>query len=61
MVRSGGIKVRVIDRTGRRPQVWYTATVETPSKQTYLAPGTTELQFVPEKIASVYVPRRAKK
>jgi hypothetical protein len=55
------VKVRITARRGRRPRVRYTAAVETPLERTHLAPGTTEVEFGPENIASVYVPRPAKK
>jgi hypothetical protein len=55
------VKVRITVRSGRRPQVCYTATVETPIERTHLVPGTTEVEFGPGNIASVYVPRPAKK
>jgi hypothetical protein len=54
------VKVRITARSGRRPDVRYTATVETPVERTHLAPGTTEVEFAPENIASVYVPRPTK-
>ncbi|HUG92934.1 MAG TPA: hypothetical protein VML55_18980, partial [Planctomycetaceae bacterium] len=55
------VKVRITARSGRRPQVRYTAAVETPIERTHLALSTTEVEFGPENIASVYVPRPAKK
>jgi hypothetical protein len=55
------VKVRITARRGRRPQVRYTAAVETPIERTHLAPGTTDVEFGPENIASVYVPRSQKK
>jgi hypothetical protein len=55
------VKVRITARSGRRPRVRYTAVVETPIERTNLAPDTTEVSFGPENIASVYVPRVAKK
>jgi hypothetical protein len=55
------VKVRITARRGRRPRVRYTATVETPIERTHLAAGTTVLEFGPENIASVYVPRPGKK
>jgi hypothetical protein len=55
------VKVRITARSGRRPRVRYTAAVETLVERTHLAPGTTEVKFGPENIASVYVPRPAKK
>jgi hypothetical protein len=55
------VKVRIVGRTGRRPQVRYTASVETPFERTHLAAGTALVEFGPENIASVYVPRPGKK
>lgn len=55
------VKVRITARSGQRPQVCYTADVETPIERTHLAPGTTEVEFGPENIASVYVARPQKK
>jgi hypothetical protein len=55
------VQVRITARRGRRPQVRYTAAVETPIERTHLAPGTTEAEFGPEHIASVYVARPARK
>jgi hypothetical protein len=55
------VKVRITARSGQRPQVRYTAAVETPIEHTHLAEGTTVVEFGPENIASVYVPRPAKK
>ena len=55
------VKVRITARSGRRPRVRYTATVETPAERIHLHTGTTEVVFWPENIASVYVPRPAKK
>jgi hypothetical protein len=54
------VKVRITARSGRS-QVRYTAAVETPIERTNLAPGTTEVEFGPENIASVYVARPQKK
>ncbi len=52
------VKVRITARRGRRPNgVRYTATVETPAKQSYLPRGMKEVEFGPEHVASVYVPR----
>jgi hypothetical protein len=51
------VKVRITARAGRRPRVRYTAAVETPVERTHLAEGTTVVEFGPENIASVYVPR----
>lgn len=55
------VKVRITARRGRRPKVVYTATVETPIEQTFLPPGTATVEFGPEHVATVYVPRPAKK
>jgi len=55
------VKVRITARSGRRPRVRYTASVETPIEQTHLAPGTTVVEFGPENIATVYVPAPRKK
>jgi hypothetical protein len=54
------VKVRITARKGRRPRVRYTAAVETPIERTHLAEGTTVVEFGPENIASVYVPRGKK-
>jgi hypothetical protein len=51
------VKVRITARKGRRPNVRYTAALETPFEQTYLAAGTAEVEFGPENVATVYVPR----
>jgi hypothetical protein len=55
------VKVRITARSGRRPGVRYTAVVETPIERTHLPDGTTAVEFGPENIASVYVPRAGKK
>ena len=54
------VKVRITARSGRRPKVLYTATVETPIEDTHLVNGTTEVEFRPENIASVYINRAGK-
>ncbi len=59
--KQDAVKVRITERRGRRPQVRYTAAVETPVERTHLAEGTTVVEFGPEHVASVYVPRPAKK
>lgn len=59
--KQDSVKVRITARSGRRPRVRYTATVETPVERTHLPADTTEVEFGPENIASVYVPRLAKK
>jgi hypothetical protein len=55
------VKVRITARSGRRPNVRYTGAVETPIERTHLAQDTTVLEFGPENIACVYVPRPGKK
>ncbi len=50
-------KVRITARRRRPDGIRYTATVETPLKQTNLPRGTAEVEFGPENVASVYVPR----
>lgn len=55
------VKVRITARSGRRPRVRYTAAVETPVERTHLAADTTGVEFGPENIASVYVPRSGRK
>jgi len=54
------VKVRITARDGQGPGVLYTATVETPIERTHLPEGTKTVQFGPEHIATVYVPRRRK-
>lgn len=54
------VKVRITKRAGRRPNVRYSAGLETQVEQTHLAPGTTEVTFGPEHIATVWVARPAK-
>jgi hypothetical protein len=55
------VKVRITARQGHRPTVRYTAAVETPVERTHLAPGTMEVEFGPENVASVYIPRPRKR
>jgi Ankyrin repeats (3 copies) len=55
------VKVRITARSGRRPQVRYTAAIETPVECTHLTEGTTVVEFGPENVASVYVTRPSKK
>lgn len=52
------VKVRITARSGRGSKVRYTAAVEAPLKQTNLPRGTKEVEFGPENVASVYVPRK---
>jgi hypothetical protein len=60
-MKQDTVKVRITARSGRRPQVRYTAAVETPVGRTHLAEGRTVVEFGPENIASVYVSRPGKK
>jgi hypothetical protein len=53
------VKVRVTARDGDRPRVRYSAKVETPIERTHLDAGTTTVEFGPEHIASIIVPRAA--
>jgi hypothetical protein len=53
-------KVRITARTGRRPNVRYTAAVETPIEQTNLPADTTVVEFGPENVATVYIQRPQK-
>ncbi|MCZ7644731.1 MAG: ankyrin repeat domain-containing protein [Planctomycetota bacterium] len=55
------VKVRITARSGQRPQVRYTADVETPIESIHLPAGITNVEFGPENIASVYVARPKKK
>lgn len=55
------VKVRVTAVSRDRPQVRYTATVETPLEQTHLKIGTQSVEFGPEHIATVFVARPTKK
>jgi hypothetical protein len=55
------VKVRITATTRVGPKTRYTGTVETAPEQTHLTAGTTELEFGPENIASVYVTRPPKK
>ena len=41
--------------------VRYAATVETPLERTHVAAGTTQVEFGPEHVATVYVPQPDKK
>ena len=51
------VKVRITARNGLSPQVRYTAILETPVERTHLALDTNVIEFGPENIASVYLPR----
>ena len=54
------VKVRITARRGRSRNVRYVATLETPPERTHLAAGTREVEFGPENVATVYVPRQKK-
>ncbi len=54
------VKVRITKRSGQRPNVRYVAVIETPIERANLPPETKEVEFVPENVASVYVPRESK-
>jgi hypothetical protein len=51
------VKVRITKRGGGGPNPVYVAVVETPLEQTHLPPGTEEVEFGPEHVATVFVPR----
>lgn len=55
------VKVRINARTGQDAEVRYCANLETPVERTHLGQGTTVVEFGPEHIASVYVPRPRRK
>lgn len=55
------VKVRITACDGPRPGARFTAVVETPVERTHLPAGTTSVEFGPEHIASVYVPRTPRK
>jgi hypothetical protein len=48
-------KVRITARQGRRPNVKYLATLETPVEETHLPAGTRKVEFGPEHVATVHV------
>ena len=54
------VKVRITARRVDGSTIRYTATLETPVEQTHLPTGTTEVEFGPEHVASVYVVREPK-
>jgi hypothetical protein len=58
--KADTVKARISARIGLDSDVRYRAIVETPIEQTHLGPGTTEVEFGPENVASVYVPRPTK-
>jgi hypothetical protein len=51
------VKVRIISRRGVGRSTQYVGEIETPLEQTHLAEGTTIVEFGPENIATVYVPK----
>jgi hypothetical protein len=51
------VKVRITAATGRGSKRRYTATVETPLGLTHLPAGTPQVEFDPEHVATVFVPR----
>ncbi len=55
--KQDSVKVRITARTGSGPSVRYTAAVETPQERTHLPEGMAVVEFGPENVASVYVPR----
>lgn len=55
------VKVRITATSGSGSKVRYTAAVETPHERTHLPEGMAVVEFGPENIASVYVPRPGKK
>ncbi|MBM3982008.1 MAG: ankyrin repeat domain-containing protein [Planctomycetes bacterium] len=61
--KQNTVKVRITARAGRRPNVRYTAAVETPTEQTNLPADTTVVEFGPENVATVYIqkPQKPKK
>ncbi len=58
--RQDTVKVRITARRADGSTTRYTATLETPVEQTHLPTGTTEVEFGPEHVASVYVVREPK-
>ncbi len=50
------VKVRITAISGKRPNLRYTATIETPIENTNLPADTTIVEFGPEHIATVYTP-----
>jgi hypothetical protein len=55
--KQNTVKVRITARNGQPPGVRYAADVETPVERTHLPPGTNVVEFGPENVATVYVPR----
>jgi hypothetical protein len=55
------VKVRIISRFGEGRETCYTAKVETPIEKTHLIVGTTQLEFGPEHVATVYYPHPDRK
>jgi hypothetical protein len=54
------VKVRIFERKGDPPDVRYLATIETPVENIHLPADTIQVEFGPENVASVYVPRKRK-
>ena len=54
------VKVRITERRVDGSTIRYKATLETPLEQSHLPVGTTEVEFGPEHVASVYVVRKPK-
>lgn len=52
------VKVRISARKGSPPDVRYIATIETPMENIHLPPEVTEVEFGPEHVATVYIPRK---
>jgi hypothetical protein len=58
--KQARVKVRIRERTGTGADVRYTAVLDPLEQDTNLRPGTTELSFGPEHVATVYIPRAPK-
>jgi ankyrin repeat protein len=52
------VKVRITARTGRGAKTRYTADVETPPEQIHLLPTLRVVEFRPEQVVTVYIPKR---
>lgn len=55
------VKVRITAASGSGSKAHYTAAVETPPERTHLPEGMAVVEFGPENIATVYLPRPGKK
>lgn len=51
------VKVRITSRTGHGPWVQYAAILDMPIERTHLAADTTVVEFGPENISTIYMPR----